>query len=76
MWVTNRLKEARGFFSVNGFALEFSDWGDAPATDANFSLFDDELALLDPQVAREYGVADLDERGDWIVGDVRRLERV
>ncbi len=26
-------------------------------------------------IAREYGVADLDELGEWIVGDVSRLER-
>jgi hypothetical protein len=26
-------------------------------------------------IAREYGVADLDENGEWIVGDVSRLER-
>ncbi len=30
------------------------------------------LAFLDPQVAREYGVADLDENDAWVVGDVSR----
>jgi exoribonuclease II len=25
-------------------------------------------------VAREYGVADLDENGEWVVGDLRRLD--
>jgi hypothetical protein len=33
LWVTSRLNEARGFFSINGFALEFFDWEDGPATD-------------------------------------------
>ena len=26
-------------------------------------------------IAREYGVADLDENGEWVVGDLSRLER-
>lgn len=26
-------------------------------------------------IAREYGVADLDDQGEWVVGDLRRLER-
>ncbi len=26
-------------------------------------------------LAREHGVADLDEAGEWVVGDVTRLER-
>ncbi len=26
-------------------------------------------------IAREYGVADLDDDGEWIVGDLSRLER-
>jgi hypothetical protein len=25
-------------------------------------------------IAREYGVADLDESGEWVVGDLGRLE--
>jgi hypothetical protein len=33
-----------------------------------------ELALLDPQVARELGVADLDDNGEWVVGDLSRLD--
>lgn len=41
VWVTNRLNEARGFFSVNGSANEFSDWGDGGRTDAAFSMSDD-----------------------------------
>jgi hypothetical protein len=28
-------------FSVNGFATEFSDWGDGGATDAALSMSDD-----------------------------------
>lgn len=27
-------------------------------------------------IAREYGVADLHDRGEWVVGDLSRLERV
>ena len=35
-----------------------------------------ELPLLDPQVAGERGdVADLDDYGEWVVGDLSRLER-
>jgi hypothetical protein len=26
-------------------------------------------------IAREYGVADLDEDGEWVVGDLSRLDR-
>ena len=26
-------------------------------------------------IAREYGVADLDDDGEWVVGDLNRLER-
>jgi len=26
-------------------------------------------------IAREYGVADVDEDGEWVVGDLSRLER-
>jgi hypothetical protein len=26
-------------------------------------------------IAREYGVADLDDSGEWVVGDVSRLDR-
>ena len=39
-------------------------------------LIDDDPSLgrgLD--LAREYGVADLDDDGEWVVGDLSRLER-
>ena len=34
-----------------------------------------ELPLLDPQGARQYADADLDQDGEWAVGDLSRLER-
>lgn len=37
VWASNSLEEG-GFFSVDGFALEFSDWADGPKSDANITL--------------------------------------
>ena len=40
----------------------------------SISLGDDERILLHGlDIAREYGVADLDESGEWVVGDLSRL---
>jgi hypothetical protein len=40
-------------------------------------LVDDDPALgRGLAIAREYGVADLDDDGEWVVGDLSRLESV
>jgi len=41
VWVTNRIDGSAGFASVDGYALEFSDWGDGGRTDAAFSMTND-----------------------------------
>jgi hypothetical protein len=41
VWATNDLEPVVGFFSVNGLALEFTDWADGPASDAQLSMSDD-----------------------------------
>jgi hypothetical protein len=41
MWATGDLEPVVGFYSVNGFALEFSSWADGPASDAQLSMSDD-----------------------------------
>ena len=41
VWATIDLEPVVGFFSVNGLALEFSDWADGPASDAQLSMSDD-----------------------------------
>jgi len=41
VWATNDLEPVVGFFSVNGLALEFTDWADGPASDAQISMSDD-----------------------------------
>jgi len=42
LWATDRgYREYGTIFAVNGFANEFSDWGDGGKTDAQFSQFDD-----------------------------------
>jgi hypothetical protein len=41
-WATNAVKDGYGTtYSVDGFAKEFSDWGDGGKTDANLSMSDD-----------------------------------
>lgn len=41
-WATNAPKDGYGLtYSVDGYAKEFSDWGDGGKTDANFSMSDD-----------------------------------
>ena len=40
-WVTNRIDGSAGFFSVDGFAREFSDWADGTKTTAQFSMTND-----------------------------------
>lgn len=41
VWATNDLEPVVGFFSVNGLALEFTDWADGPSSDAQLSMSDD-----------------------------------
>jgi hypothetical protein len=41
VWATNDLEPIVGFFSVNGLALEFTDWADGPSSDAQLSMSDD-----------------------------------
>jgi hypothetical protein len=41
VWATTDLEPVVGFFSVNGLALEFTDWADGPASDAQLSMSDD-----------------------------------
>ena len=41
VWATNDLEPVVGFSSVNGLALEFTDWADGPASDAQLSMSDD-----------------------------------
>jgi hypothetical protein len=42
VWAMGGEKESpAGIFSVNAYALEFSDWGDGPRSDAGFSMEDD-----------------------------------
>ena len=41
VWATNDLEPVVGFFSVNGLALEFTDWANGPASDAQLSMSDD-----------------------------------
>ena len=41
VWATNDLEPVVGFFSVNGLALEFTDWADGPSSDAQLSMRDD-----------------------------------
>lgn len=41
-WATNAPKDGYGLtYSVDGFAKEFSDWGDGGKTDADLSMSDD-----------------------------------
>jgi hypothetical protein len=70
----------------SGFTVLFSDAPDPDELDEDsrhpavgivclHCLIEDDPELgrgLD--IAREYGVADLDESGEWIVGDLSRLE--
>lgn len=41
VWATGSLEATVGFFSVNGLAIEFSQWGDGSKTDAQLSISDD-----------------------------------
>ena len=41
VWATIDLEPVVGFFSVNGLALEFTDWADGPASDAQLSMSSD-----------------------------------
>ncbi len=43
-WATNRIKSIGLIFSVDGFAKEFSDWGDGGQTDAHLSMNNDGAA--------------------------------
>lgn len=41
VWASNRLDGTGLIYSVNNFALSFSDWGDGGRTQAGFSMSDD-----------------------------------
>jgi hypothetical protein len=41
VWATNSLDGSGSIFAVDGFAQEFSDWGDGDTTDANITQSSD-----------------------------------
>lgn len=73
--------------SDSGFTVLFDDAPDPEEVDNPLERpdvnFMDLAYLLEehPEIARgldiahEYGVADLDENGEWVMGDLSRLER-
>lgn len=52
VWATNNLEPVVGFFSVNGLALEFTDWADGPASAAKLSMNDDGASEAEACVKR------------------------